>query len=366
MEELVIHTNRPLYPALENFWRGKRVVITGVTGFKGPWLALLLKRLGAEVFGFGLAPIGVPNIFDSVRLQSHCTAEIFDIRDRALVHDFFNSIRPDWVFHMAAQAQVLESHNEPWITMQVNFSGTLTALECALKANPLVGNVVVTTDKVYLPSQRSEKGHSELDPLGGFDPYSASKAALELALNGLSNTLLREGHRGLIVVRAGNVIGGGDWSTFRLLPDVIRAWRDKKPLVLRNPKATRPWQHVLDALFAYIKLPMAIPAGTSTTSLNIGPNSHSSSVFEIIKFIKTLPEFHDIDIVNSQETLNLESQDLVLDTTLARERFDIQPLWNREELIKKTLAWYVDFYKGVDPTSLTLGQIDQYLGEVAQ
>ena len=236
------------------FWRGKRVFLTGHTGFKGGWLAIWLESLGASVFGYALAPVTTPSLFEITRLDESVDSILADVRDAQKLSDAIRRAEPDIVFHLAAQPLVRASYRDPVETYSTNVMGTVHLLEAVRQTDSVRAVVVVTTDKCY-DNREWEWGYRENDPLGGYDPYSSSKAAAELVTAAYRNSYFLASEVAAVAsARAGNVIGGGDWSEDRLIPDIVRAVSDGKPVRIRNPDAIRPWQHVAEPLAGYIRL----------------------------------------------------------------------------------------------------------------
>ncbi|MBC7618723.1 MAG: CDP-glucose 4,6-dehydratase, partial [Candidatus Saccharibacteria bacterium] len=263
-----------------DFWRGKRVLITGHTGFKGAWLAFWLQRLGANVTGIALPAATQPSLFALLGEKPWMNSHHGDIRDATSLKAAVHSARPEIVFHLAAQALVRASYQQPLDTFATNVMGTANLLE-ALRDLPSVRvAVMVTTDKVY-QNREWLYPYREDDALGGHDPYSASKAASELVIASYRSSYLESAGLAVASVRAGNVIGGGDWSADRLIPDAVRAWQAKQPLVIRNPHATRPWQHVLEPLAGYLALACQLWAKPALAgAYNMGPSPHAASSVE--------------------------------------------------------------------------------------
>ena len=261
-----------------SFWRDKRVLLTGHTGFKGAWAALWLSRLGAEVTGIALAPDTEPNLFALASVEEYLTSHIVDLRDRDALHAAIRGADPHIVIHMAAQPLVRRSYAEPVETFATNVMGTVHLLDALRDASALRTILVVTTDKVY---ENAEQGVSFVEdaPLGGHDPYSASKAATEIVVSSYARSFFAERDVRVATARGGNVIGGGDFSEDRLVPDIWRALRAGKPLVLRNPAAARPWQHVLDCLSGYFAFVRGLTEDLPLpAALNFGPAPDAPAV----------------------------------------------------------------------------------------
>ena len=233
------------------FWNGKRVFLTGHTGFKGSWLSLWLHSLGTTVKGYSLEPTTSPSLFKEANVEGVIFSQIGDIRDQDILHESMTSFNPDILIHMAAQPLVRYSYDEPIETYDVNVIGTAKVLEVARSCANLKAIINITTDKCYENDNRSQ-GYKESDPMGGHDPYSSSKGCAELVASSYRRSFLKDQSIGLASVRAGNVIGGGDWAKDRLIPDILRSFEKGEPVVIRNPKATRPWQHVLEPLSGYL------------------------------------------------------------------------------------------------------------------
>src|SRR5262249_45894594 len=255
------------------FWRGKRTFVTGHTGFMGGWLSVLLKELGASVDGYALAPATNPSFFDSVGvgplLQSHIVA---DVRDRSTLSKTMHECAPEVVFHLAAQPLVREAFRSPAVTFDINVMGTVNVLETACSLDSIRSIVVVTSDKVY-DNVEWEWDYRENDRLGGREPYGVSKACTELVIEAYRNSFLSSKRIGIASVRAGNIIGGGDWAAERLIPDIVRAFSIGAPVIIRNPDATRPWQHVLEPLRGSLMLAEKLVAEPDLFSgpWNFGP-----------------------------------------------------------------------------------------------
>ena len=259
-----------------NIYHGRRVLVTGHTGFKGSWLALWLKHLGAEVAGYSLSVPTQPSNFDILDLSSHVRHDAGDIRDRSAFAWVVDEFRPEFIFHLAAQSLVRRSYADPALTFETNAMGMVSVLEC-VRVRPWIEAVVlITSDKAY----RNDEwcwGYRETDALGGHDPYSGSKSCAELIAHSYYHSFLQHGPTRVATTRAGNVIGGGDWADDRIVPDCIRAWSAGRPVAVRSPQATRPWQHVLEPLSAYLWLGarlFATQPGLSGEAFNFGPDGN--------------------------------------------------------------------------------------------
>jgi len=326
-----------------NFYKGKRVFVTGHTGFKGSWLLYLLDSAGAIVTGYSLAPKTTPSLFNSIGFSDKIKSVIGDIRDLNFFKKAFNEFRPEFVFHMAAQPLVLESYKNPKETFDINFTGTLNLLEILKEYRQKVQVVFITTDKVY---ENLELGipFVETDKLGGKDPYSASKAASEILIDSYVKSYFTDSNVSIATARAGNVIGGGDWSDNRLIPDILKAKQQNKPLIIRSPKAIRPWQHVLEPLFGYLKLGKGLYYNQELYigSWNFGPEiEDTKTVNEVIDLGRKL-EF--VGEVLFEESSMIEAKSLQLNITKAKQKLPFNPVWNSEQAIKFTFNWYHSFY----------------------
>ncbi|HJW57616.1 MAG TPA: CDP-glucose 4,6-dehydratase [Burkholderiaceae bacterium] len=344
-------------------YSGRRVFLTGHTGFKGSWLALWLARMGARVTGYALAPSTVPSMFELADVKSTLERHIVaDIRDAATLATAMREASPEVVFHLAAQPLVRLSYREPAATWSTNVMGTVHVLE-AVRACPSVKAVViVTTDKCY-ENREWLWGYRENDPLGGNDPYSASKAATELATQSYRKSFFTSGGPLLASARAGNVIGGGDWSEDRLIPDAARSVASHRPLLIRNPEATRPWQHVLESLHGYLLLASRLLAGDTTLAdaFNFGPDAADNvSVASVLTRLQGhWPELQWQ--LETQTAAPHEARFLYLDSSKARRLLDWAPVWNLETGLEKTAHWYRTVQQHPSAArAITEQQLDQF------
>jgi len=342
-------------------FEGKRVLVTGHTGFKGAWLATWLTRLGAQVSGLALAPDTTPNMFDLLGLDGEIDHKIVDIRDRKQAADRIADVQPEMVFHLAAQPLVRRSYHEPINTFETNTMGTAYVLEALRDVEGLKGVVCITTDKVY---ENHEQGRAfvETDALGGKDPYSASKAAAEMVVSGYRNMFAQSSRPvPVATARGGNVIGGGDWSEDRLIPDLVRAINGGTSLTIRNPGATRPWQHVLCLCHGYLALMQHILSApdAAISAWNFGPTAADTvPVSEMLDLFKASWKLPHMD-VRPQPDLP-ESNLLMLDSGKAVAQLGWQPAWALEQGMMMTSAWYKAQSRGADMRALTIRQIEQY------
>lgn len=346
------------------FWSGRKVLVTGHTGFKGTWLTLLLEALGAEVFGLALAPPTEPSLFEAVAARPRCggASVIGDILEPGLLDWVFQDSKAETAFHLAAQALVGQSFLDPEGTFAVNVMGTVKFLEAARRAPGLKAAVVVTSDKCYRNDGRLS-GYGEDDPLGGDDPYSASKAAAELVMAAWRRSFFREGPPLLASARAGNVIGGGDFSPARLVPDALRSFAEGRPLVLRRPGAVRPWQHVLDPLSGYLALARGLREGRRdwVGGWNFGPGQDDH--WPVGRLAGRLAELWGegaaVDLTPAPAYH--EAETLTLNAARAREEMGWRPRLPLTEALAWTVEWYRAFYRGGRPLETLQRQIGIFL-----
>jgi CDP-glucose 4,6-dehydratase len=342
------------------FWRSKRVLVTGDSGFKGSWLALWLNELGAEVHGISLSPDQRPNLYSLAKVGKISKTHFVDIRQAGQVRKVIRKIKPQIIFHLAAQPIVRVGYSRAQETWDTNLNGTIHLLEAARKLSSLKVIVVVTTDKVY---RNSEKGVSfvESDALGGIDPYSASKAAADLATASYHQVFFQKMGVGVASARAGNVIGGGDWARDRIVPDAIRSWRKGEALVVRNPASIRPWQHVLDSLGGYLILAEKLWKNPSLSgAYNFGPNSSDrKTVRELIQQTKGFYEKRRV-VWGSSKRGPGEARVLALNNSKAKKQLGFHPAWGFRQAVERTFDWYASQSKGGDAKKLCLENIQAY------
>jgi len=390
-------------------YKNKKVLITGHTGFKGSWLSLWLTLLGAEVVGFSLSPNTEPNLFNVLNLEKHLTSIIGDIRNKEHLENVLNKHKPDFIFHLAAQPLVRRSYQEPHLTFETNIMGTVNLFE-AVRKSSFEGVVVnITSDKCY-NNQGNAYSFKENDPMGGYDPYSASKGAAELITSAYRNSFYADckqrdakrelspkngfagledkTHSGLedglcpsempfkasnqanhyrhkvalASARAGNVIGGGDWADDRLIPDIVRALANNEEIIIRNPHAVRPWQHVMECISGYLLLGAKLYENPAAycEGWNFGPNSNSTMTVEEI-LLKSLELWGSGNYKIIPENVLKEANFLKLDIGKAKEKLGWQPVYDINQSLKKTINWYKNYYLGdINMFDFTKNQIKEY------
>ncbi len=349
-----------------DFWIGKNVLLTGHTGFKGSWLSLWLNKLGAHVHGFALAPITEPNLFEQASIGELVNSHIADVRDAQALARCVNEVQPDIVFHLAAQPQVRESFKEPAHTIETNVMGTVNVLNAVRGCDSVKTVVMITSDKCYWNNEW-HWGYREDDTLGGHDPYSASKACAELIVQ--SYRLSFMGQQGsdehrcpLASARAGNVIGGGDWSADRLIPDVLNSISHSHDVVLRSPNATRPWQHVLEPLAGYLMLAERLfnDGHDCAEAWNFGPNDMDAKPVSWIadQLIKAMGS--DSVCQYDSTTQSHEAQLLKLDCSKARQVLGWTPVWTLAECLDDIAQWHTAFLDGQDMRAVSLQTIERF------
>ncbi|MES2877242.1 MAG: CDP-glucose 4,6-dehydratase [Pseudomonadota bacterium] len=343
-----------------NFWCGKRVLLTGHTGFKGGWLALWLKRLGAEVTGIALPPATQPSLFSLIGKQLCATSHFCDIRDVQALNLLVQAARPDIVFHLAAQALVRTSYQQPLDTFAINVMGTANVLNVLRDLPRVRVAVMVTTDKVY-KNRELPYPYREDDALGGRDPYSASKAASELVIASYRDSFFSAAGVAVASARAGNVIGGGDWSVDRLMPDAVRAWQAGQTLVVRNPHATRPWQHVLDPLAGYLTLAQRLWSQPELAgAYNFGPLPHEAANVKNVIELACSRYGTGVSRYENHSDGPHEAHLLALETAKARTVLGVYPRWSLTEAVGRTMDWYRAHGEGADARMLSEADISAY------
>jgi CDP-glucose 4,6-dehydratase len=348
----------------QEFWQGKRIFLTGHTGFKGSWLSLWLSSLGAQVKGYALNPPTSPSLFDEAAVGQVIDSQIADIRDQDMLHESMTGFDPDILIHMAAQPLVRYSYDAPIETYEVNVIGTAKVLEVARSCSNLKAVVNITTDKCYENDDRSQ-GYKEDGPMGGHDPYSSSKGCAELVASAYRRSFLKSQGIGLASVRAGNVIGGGDWADDRLIPDILRSFEKNEPVVIRNPKATRPWQHVLEPLSGYLILTQKLYKNQEeyAEGWNFGPNEQDVKPVDWIldKMIAKWPgSSWNLDVNSNPH----EASFLKLDITKAKSKLGWKPVWELSYTLEKIIAWHQAWLDKEDMKAVCLAEIEEYMNDM--
>ena len=354
---------------VQPFWLNKRVLITGHTGFKGSWLRLWLQKLGAEVWGYALEPQGQPNLFDQLAEKQtsdndwqHCLADIANLNT---LKTWVLQVQPEVVLHLAAQPLVQRSYADPLGTWDTNVKGSLNLLESLKQLKHPCAVVMITTDKVY-ENHEWTYGYRENDRLGGFDPYSASKAAAEIAIASWRSSFCgtaphQTPYLRIATARAGNVIGGGDWSSDRIVPDAMRALAVGEAIAVRNPSATRPWQHVLEPLAGYMRLAEAllVDPDPPCEAFNFGPNLDSNrSVRELVENMLNI--WPGQWIVKSDPLAPHEAGLLHLEINKAYHRLGWEPRWDYPTTVERTVKWYLNVYAGGSPMECCLEDLNEF------
>ena len=344
-----------------NFWKNKKVFVTGHTGFKGSWLCLFLKHLGAEVTGYSLKPNTKPNLFDLAGVKKIIKKSIIaDVRNYQKINNEIKKSKATILFHLAAQPLVRYSYLKPKDTFDTNFTGSLNILE-SIKNNKIIKTgIIITTDKVY--DNTNNKIFKETDRLGGLDPYSSSKVCVEFLFNSYLKSFFKKGNQMIATVRAGNVIGGGDYSLDRLVPDIYKSIKSKKKIFLRNPQSVRPWQHVLEPLSGYILLSAKLRDDPKkfSGSWNFGP---SSSEVRTVKEVASKIIHHlgkgKIEITGARDQHH-EAMLLQLNCDKSHQILNWEPRWHVEETLKYTAEWYKKVLDGESAEDITKLQVHKY------
>lgn len=351
----------------KNIYAGKRVFLTGHTGFKGSWLALWLTSLGAKVCGYSLAPNTNPSMFTVLDIEHKIEKSIFgDILDEKTLEKAISEFQPDIVFHLAAQPLVRLSYREPILTYKTNVIGTLNVLEMAKRCKSVKAFVNITTDKCY-ENKEVNRGYKEDEPMGGYDMYSSSKGCVEIMSSSFRRSFLQEeGTYAMATARAGNVIGGGDWAEDRLIPDCVRYINADKKIEIRNPIAVRPWQHVLEPLSGYLLLGQKLLEGGKkyAEGFNFGPNE--DSVLRVAEVAEKACKYYGKGEVVILKRDNLhEANLLMLNIEKAEKVLGWTPTYTADDAVKNTIEWYKHFYaKDVDMYEFTMNQIKEYEGNI--
>ena len=347
----------------ESFWKNKKILITGHTGFKGSWLTVWLKKLGADITGFSKSVPTNPSLFETANIEKDIKSVVGDIQNYELLKETISKCEPEIIFHMAAQSLVIKSYSNPIETFSTNVMGTVNLLYAVKETKKAKIVINITSDKCY-ENNESLEGYSEEDPMGGHDPYSSSKGCAELITKSFRKSFFSSDHEnniGLASVRAGNVIGGGDWAENRLIPDIIRAIKNKENVKIRNPNALRPWQHVLDPLNGYISLAEKLwdDQKKHSEGWNFGPEKN-----EVKPVSWIIEEFNElwknkINWVVGNNELH-EANNLILNCQKAKSRLGWNSKINTETALKMTIEWYTKYFDGKNMREVTEEQIIEF------
>jgi len=342
------------------FYQGKKVLVTGHTGFKGAWLCRILTLAGAQVTGYALEPPTDPSLFVAAALGNTMNSVIGDIRELDHLKQVFAQVQPELVFHLAAQPIVRDAYKDPVYTYETNVMGTVNLMEC-VRLFPCVKSVLnITTDKVY-ENREWEYGYRECDPLDGYDPYSNSKSCSELVTHSYQRSFFADGHCAISTARAGNVIGGGDFANDRIIPDCVRAMAAEKPIVVRNPYSIRPFQHVLEPLFAYLMMAEKQYGDSKYQGYyNVGPDDCDCVTTGKLVTLFCRQWGDGAAWVNQHEVGPHEANFLKLDCSKIKHVFDWQPSWHIEEAIARTIEWSRAYLAGEDMLAVTDRQIQEF------
>ncbi len=345
---------------MTDFWKGRQVLLTGHTGFKGSWLALWLHHLGAQVTGISLPPATNPNLFRLARVSEVMISHMADIRDHCSLEKLVVSASPEIVFHFAAQSLVRAGYRNPLETLSTNIMGTANLLEILRQVDGVRATVIITSDKVY-HNQEWPFPYREDDRLGGHDPYSSSKAATEIVTACYRQAFLAERGVAVATARAGNVIGGGDWSGDRLIPDAVLAWQTGQPLAVRRPNAVRPWQHVLEPLAGYLRLAECLCGNPELAeAFNFGPETHTATtVREVVEMAREAYGSGEVVWGDDADGPH-EAGRLALEIAKSKAVLHFTPKWSLAEAISQTMTWYLQVANRTDARELCLRGISWY------
>lgn len=353
-----------------DFWKDKRVFLTGHTGFKGSWLSLWLQSMSATVKGFSLEPPTTPSLFIEANIEKGMESQIGDIRDYETLHNSIESFQPDIVIHMAAQPLVRLSYDIPVDTYSTNVMGTVNILDICRKVKSIKAIVNITTDKCY-ENKEWLWGYRENEPMGGYDPYSNSKGCAELVTASFRQSFFNPDNYklhgvGLASVRAGNVIGGGDWALDRLIPDILLAFQNEKPVEIRSPHAIRPWQHVLEPLAGYLNVAEQLYINGSDYSepWNFGPDEQDAQPVQHLVEELANNWGKSAQWFLSEGEHPHEAHYLKLDCTKAKARLNWKPVWNLNTALKKIVAWHQAWLRKDDMREYTLAEIKEYMNKI--
>jgi len=345
----------------KSFWKNRRVLITGHTGFKGSWLSLWLQQLGARVAGIALDPPTDPSLYYAARVNEGMTSHIADIRDLDKLAGIMRQEKPEIVIHMAAQSLVRDSYDDPVRTYSTNVMGSVNVLEAVRYSTTVKAVLNITSDKCY-ENREWVWGYRENEPMGGLDPYSNSKGCAELVTSAYRRSFLEKNNVALATARAGNVIGGGDWAKDRIIPDAIRAFTGNKPLVIRNPVAVRPWQHVMEPLSGYLILCQKLyeQPDQYSEAWNFGPRNEDSQPVSVLADEMVTRWGAGASWVLDDDSHPHEARYLKLDCSKASARLAWKPVWGLKNTLKETISWYKAWHEGQDMHETTARQITTY------
>ena len=345
-----------------SFFRNKKVFLTGNTGFKGSWITLILNELGALVYGYSLKTETNPNMYEILNLENTINQTFDDIRNYDALKNSLKKCNPDIIIHFAAQPLVRDSYENPKYTYETNVMGTVNLLDIAKELDSLKSVLVITSDKSYRNNE-TDYAYIENDSLGGHDPYSNSKACADLIASSYYNSFFSHIGVGLAIARAGNIIGGGDWSKDRIIPDAVRAFSLGKTLEIRNPDSVRPWQYILDPLFGYLSLikNLSLDQNLFSGPWNFGPSIKSNESVKYVcdKIINKWGNNSQWVVKNSQRKLH-EANLLMLNSGKASEKIKWSPKYDTNKAINKTIDWYKRYYREMDMLELTIKEIEHY------
>lgn len=344
------------------FYRGKRVLITGHTGFKGTWLCKVLSMAGAEVTGYAMSPIALPNLFELSGMENRIKSTIGDVRNLKQLENMFSEVAPEIVFHLAAQPIVRDSYKDPVYTYETNVMGTVNVLECIRNTSTVKSFLNITTDKVYRNNEWMW-GYRENEVLDGYDPYSNSKSCSELVTHGYKNSFFNEGRVAISTARAGNVIGGGDFSKDRIVPDCVRAVEAGRKIVVRNPYSIRPYQHVLDPIFAYLLIAQKQYEEIKyADSYNVGPDEADCvTTGELVqKFCDLWGRDVSWEYISDKNAVH-EANFLKLDCSKMKTTFDWRPRWHIDEALEKTIEWTRTYLEKANVEQVMEKQINDFM-----
>ncbi len=345
---------------IKKFFKNKKVLITGVTGFKGSWLASILLDFGCKVHGLGFNPNKNKNLFYTLNLDKKINLKLIDINNFNKLQKFISKVNPDIIFHLAAQPLIYDSYVKPYKTIDINTIGTLNILEISRNLKNLKSLICVTSDKCY-KSNNSTKGFKENDILGGEDPYSASKASAEIIINSYIKSFFINLNIGVASARAGNVIGGGDWSSKRLIPDIVKSIINSKEIVLRNPNFNRPWQHVIEPIYGYLLLAEKLYSNPKKYSgaYNFGPKTNT--VTSVLEVVKTFIKYWQKGKYKVQRSEYYEQQNLQLNIDKAKKLLNYFPKLSMKQSIIYTAEWYKKVHVDkINPNKITEVQIKRF------